>query len=131
MKQQLPKREDVNKAHTWDVHTIFKDEQTFEAAIKILEEKVDVFVNQYEKQLKDAPIINRSLNDLKIIYELITSINAYASLQSSVNGVSEANQIRSGKTSIILQSMSKKLDFYDNELKKVLLKFVLKEEKQN
>jgi len=125
MKQQLPKREDVNKAHTWDVHTIFKDDQTFEAAIKSLEVKVDIFVDQYKKQLKDAQIINRSLNDLKVIYELITSINAYASLQSSVDGVSEANQIRSGKTSIILQSMSKKLDFYDNELKKVPRKVVL------
>ena len=43
---------------------------------------------------------------------MITSLSAYASLQSSVDGVDEANQMRSGKTSIRLQKVSKQLNFF-------------------
>src|SRR5690554_5235572 len=125
MKKQLPKRSEVQQNHTWDVHTIYKNDEAFNESLLHLEKLVASFVETYEKNLKDAKSINNGLNDLKVIYELITSIGAYASLQSATDGVSEINQIKSGKTSIRLQKIYKAIDFFDNELKKVSKKIVL------
>ena len=125
MKKQLPKRSEINIQHTWDIYSIYKDDQAFNSAFDTLEGLVKEFVVKYEKRLTDAHIITTSLNDLKIINEMITSLSAYASLQSSVDGVDEANQMRSGKTSIRLQKVSKQLNFFYSELNKVTKKVLM------
>jgi len=125
MKKQLPKRSEVNVQHTWDIHSIFANDQVFEDAFTKLEGDVKEFVVKYEKRMTDAIIITNALNDMKSIYNLMTSLSAYASLQSSVDGVNEANQMRSGKASIRLQKIYKQIDFFDNELKKVPNKVIL------
>jgi oligoendopeptidase F len=125
MKKQLPKRSEIDIKHTWDVHSIYKDDQAFNQTFDTLEGLVKEFVVKYEKRLTDAHIITSSLNDLKVINEMITSLSAYASLQSSVDGVDEANQMRSGKTSIRLQKVSKQLNFFHSELNKVTKKVLM------
>ncbi len=125
MKKQLPKRSEVNVVHTWDIHSIFANDQVFEDQFTKLEGDVKEFVVKYEKRMTDAFIITNALNDMKSIYNLMTSLSAYASLQSSVDGVNEANQMRSGKASIRLQKIYKQIDFFDNELKKVPNKVIL------
>ncbi|MFA7417378.1 MAG: oligoendopeptidase F [Acholeplasma sp.] len=125
MKKQLPIRAEVNVSHTWDIHSIYKNDEMFNQAFDQLEGDCKEFVVKYEKRLSDQYIITNAINELKKIYNLITSLSAYASLQSSVDGASEANQMRSGKTSIRLQKISKQLDFFDNELKKIPKKTIL------
>ncbi|WP_035357146.1 oligoendopeptidase F [Acholeplasma granularum] len=117
MKKQLPKRSEVNKLHTWNVNSIFEDEQTFENALKNLSNNVEVFVKAFENKLTTSKIIVQALNMYAIIQAQIVKISAFASLQSSADGSDEINQIRSGKTSIALQKIYKKLDFFTNELK--------------
>lgn len=117
MKKQLPKRSEVDIKHTWDVHSIYANDQIFEQALQNLENKVEKFNVDFEGKVKDSFTINMGLDALRAIQELMVKVSAYAQLQSSVDSTSEENQMRVGKTMLRLQKLYKKLDFFESELK--------------
>lgn len=116
MKQQLPRRNEVNVNHTWDFTNLFKDESLYQKAFDLAEIDIDAFCQKYEKKLSTKEIINEALTDFQDLQARLTRIAAYASLQSSVDSLSEENQIRHGKAMIRLQTIAKKTAFFTNEL---------------
>lgn len=119
MKKQLPKRSDVNTAHTWNVHSIFKDDKAFDETFLELENAVELFHQKFEGQLTSAATINAALDTLRTLQEKMVKLGTYSSLQSSTDSTDETNQMRSGKTNIRFQSISGKLTFISTELKAV------------
>ncbi|MDY0209786.1 MAG: oligoendopeptidase F [Acholeplasma sp.] len=117
MKKQLPKRHELNLNHTWDMANLFKTETLYEEAFDSVEKAIDLFSKKFEGHLNTKEIINEALSELQDIQGSLSKIGAYSSLQTSTDSISEENQMRHGKAMMRFQAISKKLSFFDNELK--------------
>jgi oligoendopeptidase F len=117
LKRQLPKRHELDVKHTWDVTNLFKNEELYKNAFDLVEKDVDIFCTTFESKMTSKETINNALISYQDIQARLSRISAYASLQSSTDSISEENQMRTGKAMIRLQSISKKMVFFNNELK--------------
>ena len=117
MKKQLPKRHELNPAHTWDMTNLFKSDTLYQQAFDEAEQDVVLFCNRFEGKLTTAKNFNEALDLLQEIQGKLTRLGAYASLQSSTDSISEENQMRQGKAMLRLQSIAKKMAFFNNALK--------------
>lgn len=116
MKVQLPKRDAVNKAHTWDIFTIFKDEKTYETALAEIKEATSIFVENHKGKIKDSASVNQAITDMASLQEKLVLVSAYASLHSSGDSTDQLNQLRSGALSILMQDIHEKTAFLITEL---------------
>lgn len=117
MKKQLPKRNELTINHTWDMRNLFKTEALYNEAFDEVEKLVDDFVAEFETKLNTKELINESLTKYQVIQGHFSRIGSYASLQTNTDSINEENQMRQGKAMMRFQAMSKKLAFYNNELK--------------
>ena len=117
MKKQLPKRDALDVKHTWDMGNLFKSESLYEEAFDEVEKDVQTFCDTFENKLDTAKRINEALLMFQDIQAKATRVAAYASLQSSTDSISEANQMRVGKSMIRFQTIYKQIAFFTNELK--------------
>ena len=117
LKQQLPKRHELDVKHTWDMANLFEKEAFYEEAFDVLEKDIDLFCQTFENKLKSKEMIHDALSTYQDISARLSRISAYASLQSSTDSISEENQMRQGKAMLRFQSISKKMAFFNNELK--------------
>ncbi|WP_162164035.1 oligoendopeptidase F [Acholeplasma hippikon] len=117
MKKQLPKRSEVDVKYTWDVYTIFKNEESFNQALIDLKQQVLIFKEKHQGKLKNPETINQAIDELKDIQGKLVRINAFSSLQASGESTDEVNQMRVGRTGLAFQEISKNLTFVSIELK--------------
>jgi len=117
MKQQLPKRHELDVKNTWDMTNLFKSEESYQEVFDLVEKDIDDFCKKYEHKLISKEMINDGILSYQDIQAKLTRISAYASLQTSTDSISEENQIRHGKAMIRFQSISKKMAFFNIELK--------------
>jgi len=119
LKKQLLKRHELDAKLTWDMTNLFKKEELYQEAFDFVESDVDSFCEKYENKLISKELINEALTTYQDIQARLSRINAYSSLQSSSDSISEENQMRQGKAMIRFQSISKKMAFLTNELKQI------------
>ncbi len=131
MKKQLPKRHELNQDYTWDMTNLFKSETEYQQVFDQVEQDVDVFCEKFEDNLNTETQINDALKLYQDIQARLTRINAYASLQSSTDSISEENQIRQGKAMLKMQAIAKKMAFFINALKQTDDNLLLKAAKLN
>ncbi len=117
MKKELPKRQELDVKITWDMTNLFKNEASYEEALDLVEKDINEFCLNYENKLNSKEKINEALLAYQDIQARLTRINAYASLQTSTDSISEENQIRQGKARLRFQAISRKMAFLNNELK--------------
>jgi oligoendopeptidase F len=131
LKKQLLKRHEVDAKHTWDMTNLFKNEELYQEAFDFVASDVDSFCVKYENKLDSKELINEALTTYQDIQARLTRINAYSSLQSSTDSISEENQMRQGKAMIRFQSISKKMVFLTNELKQIKDELLLEASESN
>lgn len=119
MKKQLPKRQELDVKYTWDMSNLFKTESLYEETFDLVEKDVDLFCEKFERKLTSKESINEALLMYQDIQERLVRLSAYSSLQSSTDSISEDNQMRNGKAMIRFQGISKKMAFFNNELKQI------------
>lgn len=119
MKKQLPKRHEIDVKHTWDINNLFKTEELYKKDFDLMEKDVQSFCEKYESKLTTKESINDAITMYQDIQGKLSRLSAYSSLQTSVDSLSEENQMRNGKAMIRFQGVSKKLAFLNNELKQV------------
>ena len=119
MKKQLPKRQDLDVKYTWDMSNLFKTESLYEETFDLVEKDVDLFCEKFERKLTSKESINEALLMYQDIQGRLVRLSAYSSLQSSTDSISEENQMRNGKAMIRFQGISKKMAFFNNELKQI------------
>jgi oligoendopeptidase F len=117
LKKQLPKRQELDVSKTWDMTNLFQTEELYQEAFATVEKDIDAFCATFESKLISKEAINDALLTYQDIQGRISRISAYGSLQSSTDSISEDNQMRQGKAMLRFQSISKKMAFFDNELK--------------
>ena len=134
MERKTYKRNELNIDHTWNIYSIFSNEAAYEKALEKLKEQVETFHLTYVTQLNEPKMINKALDELRVIQQLITKTSAFQSLQMSTDSTNLDNQVRSGKYQIFIQEVVEKLSFVTNELNAQnvdVLKEAQKENKEN
>ncbi len=131
MKKPLPKRHELDVNHTWDVSHLFKTEDLYLASFDEVEKDVESFCLRYENKLKSSQMIHDALITYQDLQARLLRINAYSSLQSSTDSISEENQMRQGKAMLRFQSLSRKMAFFMNELKQTSDELLLETAKLN
>ncbi|CCV64599.1 Oligoendopeptidase F-like protein [Alteracholeplasma palmae J233] len=121
MKKQLPKRSEVNVAHTWDLNTIYKDENAYEKTLELLLEQVISFKTKFEHKLNNAKTINDALTELQEIQGHLVRLSAYQSLFISVDATNPVNQTRSARFGNKYQTVLESITFITTELNEVSL----------
>ena len=134
MERKTYKRNELNIDHTWNIYSIFSNEAAYEKALEKLKEQVETFHLTYVTQLNEPKMINKALDELRVIQQLITKTSAFQSLQMSTDSTNLDNQVRSGKYQILIQGIIEKLSFVTNELNaldETVLKEAQKESEEN
>ena len=131
MKKQLPKRHELDVKYTWDMANLFKSEACYLEAFDVVEKDIDLFCQAYENKLTTKESINDALSVYQDIQARMSRIGAYGSLQSSTDSISEDNQMRQGKAMLRFQSISKKMTFFQNELKQASDELLLEAARAN
>lgn len=116
MEKKVLTRDEVETKYTWDLTRLFKTEKEYETSLGKVIVEVDKFVENYQGKIKDAKIVNLSMNEYRNIMTNFTYLSNYQSLHSSVDQRSEVNNLRSGKFANIAAGISQKLTFYISEL---------------
>lgn len=131
MKKQLPKRHELDVKYTWDMANLFKSEACYLEAFDVVEKDINLFCQAYENKLTTKESINDALSVYQDIQARMSRIGAYGSLQSSTDSISEDNQMRQGKAMLRFQSISKKMAFFQNELKQASDELLLEAARAN
>jgi len=131
LKKQLPKRHELDVKYTWDMANLFKSEACYLEAFDVVEKDIDLFCQAYENKLTTKESINDALSVYEDIQARMSRIGAYGSLQSSTDSISEDNQMRQGKAMLRFQSISKKMAFFQNELKQASDELLLEAARAN
>ena len=116
MKKQLLKRSEVKLEHTWNIDHIYPSEAVYLETFETLETLVKTFCKAYDGQLHTPEILNDALNMYQDIQAHIVKLSAYSGLQTSVDSLTEATQLRHGKAMMRFQTLSKSLTFFSNQL---------------
>jgi oligoendopeptidase F len=115
MKKQLLKRSEVKLEHTWNIDHIYPSEAVYLETFETLETLVKTFCKSYDGQLHTPEILNDALNMYQDIQAHIVKLSAYSGLQTSVDSLTEATQLRHGKAMMRFQTLSKSLTFFSNQ----------------
>ncbi|AMC93520.1 oligoendopeptidase F [Erysipelothrix larvae] len=119
MTKTIYHRSQVDQNITWDLTAIFKTEADFEAAIPALIDAVDTLKSTYQGTLKNYDAIYNCLKDYEAIQKQMDHIFTYASLKSSEDSTDPVNQNRSSATMMKVSSIFPKLNFVEDELRKL------------
>jgi oligoendopeptidase F len=117
MKKQLLKRSEVRIEHTWNIDNIYPNEKTYLETFETLEKTVDSFCKTYDGNLNQAHTLSLAVTEYQEIQAHMVRLSAYSGLQTSVDSLSEANQLRHGKAMMRFQKLSNNLTFFSNALK--------------
>lgn len=117
MGKQLLKRSDVDQKTTWDLSTLFKDEQTFLATLDETYQMVVAFNKKYAGTLNNSAAIVNALNDYQAILLNLTHLSTYVSLAANSDQTDETNVKRQASYSNRAGEMNKLLSFLTPEIK--------------
>lgn len=116
MEKVLKERKDIDPALTWDLSAIYPTVEKFEAAVKEMKELALNMEKKYKGKLNAAGEINKCLDEMRKLAQLMYLTNSYASLSVSVDYTNEENQERAFKLSNITSDLQGRLSFIDSEI---------------
>ena len=128
------KREEVDKNLTWDLTSLFKNEEDYLRDLDKLVEKTAGVESNFKGRLNNAANINQCLDELRQVYTLRGLLGTYASLHFSADQSDEKNQERSGRFSGVFAETESRLSFVESEILEVedeILDEAIEESKEN
>lgn len=134
MAKELKDRKDVEEALTWDLSAIYSSEDEYNAAIKELEELAKEIEKEFKGKLNTAENINKCLDKLRKVTEIIDLTGNYTELSLSVDHTNSDNVDRYMRFSNTMAQISSSLSFIDSEIiqgDEGLIDEAIKESKEN
>ena len=113
---ELKLRKDVPTELTWDLSSIYTNEEELQKDIEDLKVLSSRMVQDYKGKLDSPQIINKCLDDLREVTRLSTLAGSYCSLAVSVDYYDTHNQERDEAFSRLASEISSKLSFIDTEI---------------
>lgn len=116
MPKVLKERKDVDQSLTWDLSAIYATEEDYTFAVKRLQELVMELEEQYKGKLNTSANINKCLDKLREVMQLMHNTVYYANLSVAVDHTNEKNQERYMKFTNIQSDLSSRLSFVESEI---------------
>ncbi len=116
MTESLKKRSEVPVELTWDINLIYKNDDEMYADLKAAKELGAKMVAEYKGKLNNAAIVDQCVSDYQKVYELITLIEHYTSLQVSVDYTNADAQKLDAKVRNEYMNIFSDLSFIESEI---------------
>ena len=116
MPKVLLERKDVDVNFTWDLSTIFKTEEEFEAVVSKAQKLTEELQKEFKGKLNNSKAINSCLDKIREVTQLSILANSYAYLAVAVDQTNVENQSRQMKLSNISSDIQSKLSFVKSEI---------------
>lgn len=116
MEKIIKNRKDVDINLTWDLSSIFKTEEEFEATLKELSVLTSKIEMEYKGKLTTADAMNGCLDLYREVVRLMTLTGTYVQLAVSVDYSNNENQARYFKIINQLTDADSRLSFIKSEL---------------
>lgn len=116
MKEALKERKDIDISLTWDLSAIYKTEEEYDEAMKKLEKYVRELEEEFKGKLDSSDTINKCLDKLREVYEIMNLVAVYANLSVAVDQTNVSNQTRYMKMSNVLSQIESRLSFIRSEI---------------
>ena len=114
--KQLPNREEVQEAQTWDLTKIFADDTAFEVAFTAVQEEVKK-ADQYKGTLgKDAQAFLAALEYLLGMYRQLETVYVYTSLKNDQDTANTTYQALNARASSLIAQASEAVAWFEPEL---------------
>ncbi|MBU5424858.1 oligoendopeptidase F [Tissierella pigra] len=134
MPKVLLERKDVDVNLTWDLSTIFKTEEEFEAVVSKAQRLTEELEKEFKGKLNNSKAINSCLDKLREITQLSMLASTYAYLAVAVDQTNVENQSRQMKLSNISSDIQSKLSFVQSEIIEAdekIIEATIEESKEN
>lgn len=116
MAKSLPKRAQVNEQETWNLNTLFENEQDYEQAVKDAETEATAFEKNYKGTIIDSTSAIVALDAYRSLQEKLVKISSYAELTASVDLTNDAAQMRESQFGSIAAKIGSQTSFVMSEL---------------
>lgn len=113
---ELKLRKDVPVELTWDLSSIYRDENILHRDMESIKSLSSRMVSQYKGKLSSPQIINACLDDFREISRLLTLAGTYCELAVSVDFYDTHNQEQQEAFSRLASEISSQLSFIDTEI---------------
>lgn len=110
-------RNEVDIQTTWDLSSLFSDNESCALELESLLNDVTLFNTTYKTKLTDAQTTIKALHEYMALLERMTSVGTYASLTMSEDSSNPDAQVISGKASITMNQVSPLLNFVTQEIR--------------
>lgn len=116
MVKTLKERKDVDQLLTWDLSAIYKTEEEYNSAVSKAQKLTCEIESSYKGKLNSSSVINKCLDKIKEITQVISLTATYAHLAVSVDQTNVGNQARYMKLMNILSNLESRLCFVRSEI---------------
>lgn len=134
MAKVLKERKDVDKSLTWDLSAIYKTEEQYDSAVKEVIDLSHGMARDYKGKLNSAKTINKCLDELKKVKQLMELTSTYAGLSVSTDQTNMENQGRNMKLMNVMADIESELSFIESEIIEADVKVIeqaMKESSEN
>ncbi|MFZ5354552.1 MAG: oligoendopeptidase F [Bacillota bacterium] len=116
MKKGFPERKDVDQSLTWDLTALFKTEEQYEAAVKLMQQQTEELEKGYKGRLNTPNAINECLDKLQKLLQNMYLVNAFSGLSVSTDRTNTENQSRYMKLNNIISDVESRISFVRSEI---------------
>lgn len=116
MAKEIKERKDVDKSLTWDLSAIYQTEELYDLDVKEVGKLSEGVARDYKGKLNTTEAINKCLEELKRVYQIMDLTGSYASLSVSTDQTNTENQARYMKLMNVLSDLQSKLSFVESEI---------------
>ncbi|MDV6377473.1 oligoendopeptidase F [Sporosarcina sp. GW1-11] len=116
MVKSLPKRAQVAEQETWNLQTLFANEEAYQQAVQEVEKEATSFATQYKGSITDAASAIKALDVYRSLQEKVIPIASYAELAASVDLTNDTAQMRESRFSSLAAKIGSQTSFVMSEL---------------
>lgn len=116
MAKQLLDRKDVEMKYTWDLSSLYKNEEDFQSAVESAIRLTDGIEAEFKGKLNSSENINSCLDKLRELLEIATKAGSYSYLALSVDQRDEENQARYMEFANIYSDIASRISFVESEI---------------
>jgi len=113
---QLLKRNEIPTEYTWDISTVFKNNETFETAFKELEELLPKAQSFQNTLSSSSNTLFNALTFRNTILKKMEHLYTYAHLLSDQDTSNSDNQALQSRARTLYSKVASALSFYETEL---------------
>ena len=112
----IPERKDVPSGDKWDLSTLYKSDEEWEAELASIPELTERLVSFRGRLSEGGDTLLQALRVLEALYRTLEKVSVYASLEHTADEGDSAAQDRDGRATMAFAKVQAETSFFDPEL---------------